>query len=302
MSVFGVNTDNEDNNNSPEASVVPYSGIFDPQHVTTAALHHLQVTNVLSLFDADMGFWVKLRSTTWFSQFLLGEYDDDLWIHIFCMTKSATFALAKLLKLVVAKRNTKYLLAIPMVVRVACTLFKLTHSSSLFVCSEMFAVGKSMVSLILRDVIFAINKVLCQKIAWPSGDRLGQTQLDFFDLCRLPIVTGAINGTHISIYKPRIGTADYFYFKSSGYTINCQAVVDSKKRFLDLYLGMSGSTNDSRMFRRSFLFHRAQNEGLFDGRGQVDGFMSYLVIDSGYPLVPWIIVLHLGPKALSLAE
>ena len=127
------------------------------------------------LFNADLGFWMKLRSTIWFSQFLLGKYDDDRWIHLFRMTKSATFALAELLKLAVARQNMKYRLAIPVVVRVACILFKLTHGASLLVCSKMFAVGKSIVNLILRDVVFAINEALRQKIAWPSSVRLRQT-------------------------------------------------------------------------------------------------------------------------------
>ena len=303
LDISDADSDDEDNDNSPKASVFPYSGIFDPQHVTAVALHHFRVTNVLSLFDADLGFWVKPRSTTWFSQFLLGKYDDDWWIHLFHMMKLATFALVELLKPTVDRQNKKYRLAIPKVVRVACILFKLTHGASLFVCSKMFAVGKNMVSLILIDIVFAINKALCQKIAWPSGDYLRQFQVDFFDLCRLPIVNGTINGIHFSICKPRVDVIDYFYFKPNGYTINCQAIVDtSKKRFLDLYLGMPSSTNDSRLLQRSSLFQRAQNERLFDGRGQADGFMSYLIADSGYPLLLWIMVPHRGPRALSMAK
>ena len=177
----------------------------------------------------------------------------------------------------------------------ACTLFKLTHGASLFVCSKMFAVGKSTVSLILRDVVFAINEALWHKIALASGDRLWKIQAKFFDLCKLPTIIGAIERTHVLICKPCVGAADYFYSKSRGYIIKCQGVVDSEKRFLDLYLGMPGSTNDSRVLRRSSLFHRAQNKGLFDARGEVDGFMPYLIADSSYPLLPWIMVPHRGP-------
>jgi hypothetical protein len=32
--------------------------------------------------------------------------------------------------------------------------------------------------------------------------------------------------------------------------------VDSQKQFLDLYLGMPGSTNDARVLRRSSLYHK----------------------------------------------
>jgi hypothetical protein len=67
-------------------------------------------------------------------------------------------------------------------------------------------------------------------------------------------VAGAIDGTHIHIRKPYVGPKDYFYFKSSGYTIQMQAVVDRHKRFLDVTVGMPGTIHDSRMLRRSALF------------------------------------------------
>ena len=103
----------------------------------------------------------------------------------------------------------------------ACTLFKLTHGAFLFVCSEIFVVKKSIVSLIVRDVVFAINKALRHKIAWPCSECLRGIQVEFFDLYELPIVLGAIDGTHVLIFKPHVDSVDYFYFKSSDYTINC---------------------------------------------------------------------------------
>jgi hypothetical protein len=258
---------------------------LDADHITSAALHHFRLCNVFSLFDQELGFWVKPRSTTWFSKFLLGHYDDDRWIQMFRMTKVAVFSLADLLRPHVEKQDTKYRLAILVLICVACTLFKLTHGTSLFICSEMFAVGKSTVSLLLRDVVYAINETLRHELKWPSGQTLLDTQLDFFQLCGLPGVVGAIDATHISISKPKYGASDYYYFKSGGYTMNCQAVVDSSKRFLDLYLGMPGSTNDARILQRSSLYHLALQNNLFDARFAVDGFSPYLLGDSGYHLL-----------------
>ena len=76
-------------------------------------------------------------------------------------------------------------------------------------------------SCILRDVVHAINDTLAHELTWPRGDCLRQTQEIFFDLCGLPGVVGAIDGTHISISKPQIVPADYFYFKLGGYTLKC---------------------------------------------------------------------------------
>jgi hypothetical protein len=92
-------------------------------------------------------------------------------------------------------------------------------------------------------------------------------------------VGGAIDGTHIHISKPRVGPEDYFYFKSHGYTLNCQAVVDGRKVFLDLFLGMPGSTNDARVLRRSSLYQLAMRGELFPPSLGRDGFPPYLLGD-----------------------
>jgi hypothetical protein len=44
---------------------------FDVNIVTHAALHNFRLCNIFSLFDDNLGFRMKPRSTTWFSQFLL---------------------------------------------------------------------------------------------------------------------------------------------------------------------------------------------------------------------------------------
>jgi hypothetical protein len=95
------------------------------------------------------------------------------------MSKPAVFALSNLLKPHVQKQDIKFRLGIPMLVRVAVTLFKLTHGASLFVMSEMFAVGRSTYSSILRQTVWAINNYLRHEISWPTGNRLQETQCDF---------------------------------------------------------------------------------------------------------------------------
>jgi hypothetical protein len=153
-------------------------------------------------------------------------------------------------------------------------------------------VGTSTVSSILQSTIQAINVVLRDQILWPTGQQLLQTQAEFRALYSLPAVVGAIDCIHIHIAKPTVGSEDYYHFKSGGYTLNFQAVVDSRKRFLDLYLGMPGSTHDVRVLRRSSLYRLATHENLFDVRSTIDGFPPFLLGDSGYPLLPWLMTPH----------
>lgn len=202
------------------------------------------------------------------------------------MTKPAVMALSDVLKPHVQRENTRYRLAIPVLIRVGCTLFKLAHGANMTVCSELFAIGKSTVSMVLREVVNAINDTLRHEIMWSTGDRMRETKAKFYELCGLPGVVGAIDGMHVAISKPHFVPADYYYFKSGGYILNCQAVVDSEKRFLDLYLGMPGSTNDSRMLRRSSLYRLGMHNNLVGGNQAVRGFSPYIIGDLGYPFLP----------------
>ena len=296
--------DSDDDIENPFQSTMeaPPESSFDIEFVTCPALHNFRLCSVFSLLEEDLGYWVKPRSTAWFSPFLLNQYDDERWISMFRMTKQAVHTLAELLKPAMQKRDTKYRLAIPVLVRVACTLFKLTHGCSLFICSEMFAMGRSTISLVLRDVVQAINVTLRSEISWPTGERIVKVEAAFQELCGLLGVLGAIDGTHVTISKLRFGSADYFYFKSGGYTLNCQAVVDSNKRFLDLFLGMPGSTNDSRMLHRSSLYDKGMHGTLWDAGVSFEGFSPYILGDSGYPLLPWLLVPHRGQGNMPVAD
>ena len=157
------------------------------------------------------------------------------------------------------------------------------------ICYGFFAIGASTTSGIIRDVVKAINEELRHEISWPTGPNLQMAMEQFTQFSGLPAVVGAIDGTHIDIRKPTESAHDYYYFKSGRFTIQCQAVVDRKKRFIDVFVGMPGSTNDSRQLRQSMLYHRATSTNLFDRVDAVDGFVPYLIGDKGYPLLPWLI-------------
>jgi len=192
---------------------IPEAPVMDTLAMVSTALHSYRVCTGPYPYSDEISYWVKPRSTTWFSHFLLEEYDNTRWILMFRMPKNYVFALAELLKPAVQKKNTKYRLAIPVLIRVACTLFKLSHGSNLIVCSEMFAVGRSTVCKMMQDVVHAINDSLKHEVSWPSSQKIRMNQTKFADMCSLPRVIGAIDGMQISIAKPDYCPADYYYFK-----------------------------------------------------------------------------------------
>lgn len=57
---------------------------------------------------------------------------------------------------------------------------------------------------------------------------------------------------------------------------------------------MPNSTNDVRVLRRSTLYNLAVHGNLFDVQASVDGFPLYLLVDSRYPFLLWLMMLHHG--------
>lgn len=83
---------------------------------------------------------------------------------------------------------------------------------------------------------------------------------------------------------------DYFYFKSRGYSMQCQALIDRNKKFLDVVVGMLASTNNSLVLKCSSLHWQAATlNQLFDGAYSQKGFSPFRIMDKEYPLYPWLL-------------
>jgi hypothetical protein len=54
----------------------------------------------------------------------------------------------------------------------------------------------------------------------------------------------------------------YFNFKTKGYSIVDEIVVDCKKRFIDVFVGLSNSVNNSKILRKWELYKHVQFYGL----------------------------------------
>ena len=65
---------------------------------------------------------------------------------------------------------------------------------------------------------------------------------------------------------------------------------------------MLGSTNDSRVLHRSSLYHRAQQNMLFDAGHVMEGFSPYLLGNSGYPIMPWLMTPYKHVRDFTVIE
>jgi len=166
-------------------------------------------------------------------------------------------------------------------------IFKLAQGANFLTCSEMFAIRKSIVSLVLHEFVVIFISTYNDLIILPQGEAMAIVMDDFKVWCGLLNVQGAIDGMHISILKHVLFLEDYYYHKLDGYSLVAQAIVDCKKRFTNVFVGLLGSVNDWRVLCEFVLYRKVENHGLFayDPRLFQHGFPPYLLGDKGYPLI-----------------
>jgi len=90
--------------------------------------------------------------------------------------------------------------------------------------------GKSIISLIFCEFVYAINQVYNGLMRCHEGPIMALVMKEFIKWCGLPNVMGAIDGTHISIARPQRAHATYYYYhKVGGYSIVAQVMVNCNK-------------------------------------------------------------------------
>jgi len=98
----------------------------------------------------------------------------------------------------------------------SCAIYTLAHGANFLICSKLFAIGKS-TTLVLHEVVDVMNVISKKLMSWPNGVEIQVFMEDFKQFCGLPNVQGAIDGTHIIIFKPLTPyPKDYVYHKTEG--------------------------------------------------------------------------------------
>jgi hypothetical protein len=71
-----------------------------------------------------------------------------------------------------------------------------------------------------------------------------------------------------------------------------QVVVDCHKKFIDIFVGMSRSMNDIHILQISNLHQKTTNGNLVQINQGESGIKPYIIVDKGYLLLPWVMILH----------
>jgi hypothetical protein len=62
---------------------------------------------------------------------------------------------------------------------VPCDVYKLAHNANFLICSELFTIGKTTISLVLHEFVKVVNITLRNLISWPMRAKLNVVMESF---------------------------------------------------------------------------------------------------------------------------
>ena len=137
-------------------------------------------------------------------------------------------------------------------------------------------------------VIHRVSRVIAkhkrQFVSFPA--ELHETKRRFYDIAGFPCIVGAIDCTHVRIVCPDRNNAVAFINKKQFYSVNVQAVCESKALITNTVARWPGATRDSGIFDNRTIAEQFRN-------GSINGL---LVGDSGYACRSYPMTPLLNPR------
>ncbi|XP_066601197.1 putative nuclease HARBI1 [Prorops nasuta] len=148
---------------------------------------------------------------------------------------------------------------------------------SISVC-DRFNLCKSTVWKCVFNTSYVLQNHVNDYIKWPQYRELMQNQNNFQEVSNFPGIVGVIDGCHIRISAP-INYPNSYINRKGYHSIILQGICDSKRKFIDVFIGYCGSVHDARVWQYSHIKELIDNDN-----ERYCPKNSHLIGDSAYPL------------------
>ncbi|XP_078429315.1 PIF / Ping-Pong family of plant transposase [Wolffia australiana] len=188
--------------------------------------------------------------------------------------------------------------------QVAVALRRLSSGDSLLTVGQLFGVNQSTVSQVTWRFVEAMEERGLHHLRWPSPKELESIKAQFEGIRGLPNCCGAIDATHIVMCLPSVDQSNAVWLDpEKKHSMLVQAIVDPALRILDVVVGWPGSISEAHVLRSSGFFQLCERGARLNGaktelEEQGSELREYLVGDSGYPLLPWLLTPFRGGREL----
>ncbi|XP_066601221.1 putative nuclease HARBI1 [Prorops nasuta] len=158
----------------------------------------------------------------------------------------------KRFRLTMEQTSFKKIMGIPPIIQLLVTLRFIATGSFLIVVADFCGISESSAHGIIHKVILAIAELSAEFIKFPSEpEDVLRVKAENFNLGGFINVIGAIDGFHVRIRSFGGENSENYRNRKGFFSINVQAIVNSRMQIMDLVARWPGATHDSTIFDNS---------------------------------------------------
>ena len=176
-------------------------------------------------------------------------------------------------------------MAVPVEIQILVALRFFASGCFQNLVGDMAGIDRTTACRIIRRVVLALKTRLRQYVCFPSAQNtLENIKQGFHAIAGFPNVVACVDGTHVPIQAPTNNEWEYVNRKGTHF-INVQLMCDHELKIINCVVRWPGSTHDSRILTESEIYrHFHQHPSI-----------EYVLGDSGYALIQWLMVPVLNP-------
>ncbi|CAN7943555.1 unnamed protein product, partial [Ixodes hexagonus] len=145
----------------------------------------------------------------------------------------------------------------------------------------MFGMAESTLHVIIEQVACFLESISTEVICFSDGQAKVASSAKFEKISGFPLVLGCVDGTYVETRCPAHKIPSTYTNRHEKKSYLVQAICDSDRKFLDIFLGHTGKTHDAQAFRRSF--------ELDDLPLICEGDKFHILGDAAYPLREYLL-------------
>lgn len=186
--------------------------------------------------------------------------------------------------------------------QVAIALRRLSSGDSLIAVADSFGTNHSTVSQVTWRFVEAMEERGIHHLQWPSTEQeMTKIKSKFEKIRGLPNCCGAIDTTHITMLLASSEMESNVWLdREKNHSMILQAIVDPDMRFRDVVTGWPGKMDDYDVLQRSTFFQLCEKGERLNGKkmklSEGTELREYIVGDSGFPILPWLITPYRGKE------
>ncbi|KAL2332108.1 hypothetical protein Fmac_019689 [Flemingia macrophylla] len=190
--------------------------------------------------------------------------------------------------------------------QVAVALRRLGSGESLVTIGDSFGVNHSTVSQVTWRFVESMEERGLHHLQWPSTEvEMNAIKSKFEKICGFPNCCGVIDATHITMCLPASEpSCNVWLDHKKNHSMVLQAIVDPDMRFRDIVTGWPGKMEDWLIFESSNFNKLCEKGERLNGNklhlSEGSEIREYIIGDSAYPLLPYLVVPYEGKELSEL--